>query len=180
MFTYIIDESVDLRLLDMNHAEELFQAINKSRLYLREWLPWVDGCQQVKHVQSFILDAKKQYCSNNGFQVGIWYHGQLVGVVGQHKIDWNHKKTSLGYWLAQTYQGKGLMTKACNAIIDYSFCELKLHRVEITCALENTKSRAIPQRLGFQQEGVLREVEWLNNRYVDHVLYGLLSRERVD
>lgn len=69
------------------------------------------------------------------------------------------------------------MTRACEALVNFSLRDLGLHRVEIRCAEENVKSRAIPERLGFVKEGFLREVEWLHDHYVDHVVYSKLSGE---
>ena len=69
------------------------------------------------------------------------------------------------------------MTRGCRALIAHGFTELDLHRVEIRCAVDNLKSRAIPERLGFRREGQLREVEWLYDHFVDHVVYGLLAGE---
>ena len=63
------------------------------------------------------------------------------------------------------------------AFVDYAFRELKLNRVEVRCAEENSKSRAIPERLGFVKEGIIREAEWIYDHYVDDVVYGILSRE---
>lgn len=89
----------------------------------------------------------------------------------------NNKSTSIGYWLAEDAQGSGIMTKSCEAYIDHAFRDLDLHRIEIRCAVANARSRAVPERLGFASEGLIREAEWLNDRFVDHVLYGLLSGE---
>jgi ribosomal-protein-serine acetyltransferase len=65
-------------------------------------------------------------------------------------------------------------------LVDYAFNELGLNRLEIRCATENTKSRAIPQRLGFKQEGTIRQAEWLYDHYVDLVVYGILASEWSD
>ena len=51
---------------------------------------------------------------------------------------------------------------------------MKLNKIEIRVATENVKSRALPERFGFKEEGVIRDAEWLYDRYVDHVVYGLL------
>ena len=83
----------------------------------------------------------------------------------------------IGYWIAQGFRGRGIVTDACRAVIDYAFLESKLNRVEIHCAAGNEKSCAIPQRLGFQLEGLLREAQLLNGEYQDIHVYGMLARD---
>ena len=83
----------------------------------------------------------------------------------------------MGYWLDKEAQGTGLMTRSCSALLEHAFAELDLNRVEIRCAVDNARSRAIPERLGFRLEGQLRQAEWLYDRFVDHAVYGLLARE---
>ena len=67
------------------------------------------------------------------------------------------------------------MTEACRELVDYGFSPLGLHRVEIRCAIGNQRSRAIPERLGFVNEGIARQGEWLYDRYVDLVVYSMLA-----
>jgi ribosomal-protein-serine acetyltransferase len=98
-------------------------------------------------------------------------------VVGLHRIDWANRRTSIGYWIAEAHEGKGLVTRACGGLLEYVFGELGLHHVEIACAPRNIRSCAIAERLGFQREGVLREREWLYDHFVDHVVYGMLASE---
>ncbi len=69
------------------------------------------------------------------------------------------------------------MTKACSALSSYAFDELELNRVEIRCATENKRSRAIPEKLRFTQEGIVRKAEWLYDHYVDLVVYGMLAEQ---
>ena len=69
------------------------------------------------------------------------------------------------------------MTKTVKALLQYAFETLKLHKVEIRVAEANHKSRAIPERLGFMQEGTIRVAEWLYDHYVNHVIYGMLVSE---
>ena len=86
--------------------------------------------------------------------------------------------TALGYWLGEEFQGRGLVTAACRRLVAHSFDVLRLHRVEIRCAVENHRSRAIPERLGFRLEGRFREAEWLYDHWVDHAVYALLTTDR--
>jgi ribosomal-protein-serine acetyltransferase len=69
------------------------------------------------------------------------------------------------------------MTKACKAFVNYAIRDLKLNRVEIRVAIENTKSRAIPERLGFVQEGRIRKAEWIYDHYLDQYIYGMLAED---
>jgi len=69
------------------------------------------------------------------------------------------------------------MTKTAGALTEYALNELKLNKVEIRAAVENQKSRNIPERLGFIQEGTIRRGEWLYDHYVDTVVYGMLREE---
>ena len=83
----------------------------------------------------------------------------------------------IGYWLGSKFQGKGIVTGACRLLTDHAFDEWKLNRVEIHCAPGNKKSCAIPKRLGFQLEGVLRKAQRLNGKYLDTNVYGMLARD---
>ena len=69
------------------------------------------------------------------------------------------------------------MTAACRTMTRHALGELKLNRVEIRCAVGNERSRAIPKRLGFSEEGRLRGVEWLYDHFEDHIVYSLLAGE---
>ena len=177
MFTYKIDEKTMLKMLDLRDSERLFDLTIGSKETLREWLPFIDYTRSVSDTRNFIASTMKQFGENNGFQAGIWYEGKIVGVIGFHKIDWNNKSTSIGYWLGNDYVGLGLMSKSVKAFVEYALNDLKLNRVEIRAAVDNKKSRAIPIRLGFTEEGCVRQAEWLYDHYVDHVVYGMLATE---
>lgn len=177
MFEFVVEDEVRLKPLEILHTEQLHTLTELNRSYLKQWLPWLEGTKSADDTKSFIQMTRNQFAANNGLQAGIWYQGKIAGVIGFHGLNWANKTTSIGYWLGERYQGKGLMTMSCKAFIEYAFAELKLNRVEIRCAEKNFKSRSIPERLGFAQEGILREAEWLYDRYVDHVVYGLLARK---
>ena len=177
MFSRRIRDGVDLKLLEERHAEAAFAVVDRNRAYLREWLPWVDPTTSPEDTRAFIKTTLQQFANNEGFAAGIWCDGEYIGTIGFHKVDWLNRKVELGYWLAEAFQGRGIITDACRAMIDYAFDEWKLNRVEIHCAPANTKSCAIPRRLGFQLEGTLREGQLLNGKGVDTCVFGMLARE---
>jgi len=164
-------------MLDLSDVDELFALTDRSRDTLREWLPFVDNVRSVKDTEHFVRNAMQQYVDNNGIQAGIYYEGKLAGVIGYHQVNWQHKWTSIGYWLGNDFVGKGLVTNSMKAFIDFAFDYLKLHRIEVRVAVGNIRSRTIPKVLGFNEEGRLRDAEWLYDHYVDQVVYGLTATE---
>jgi len=170
-------DNLELELMADGHAEELFELTDKNREYLRQWLPWLDSNKYLQNTIDFIKYNRKQYKENSSMQMCIRYDGELAGVIGFHKVDWLNHSTGIGYWLSRDRQGRGIMTASCECILDYAFGHLGLNRVEIRCATGNTRSRAIPERLGFREEGTFRQAEWLYDHYVDHVVYSMLKVE---
>lgn len=177
MFNYFIDEELMLKPLVLEHTRQMFALVQRSRIRLRQWLPWVDAVTEQTHIVSFVKNAIKQGADNGGFTAGLWIRGELAGIVGYHEIDWSNRSVGIGYWLGEGYEGKGYMTSACRVLVDYALLELELNRVEIRCATSNTPSRAIPERLGFVLEGIVRQAEKLPAGYVNHAVYGLLRSE---
>ena len=177
MFPIDAGGGIELHLINVEDAPELRLLIDGNRDYLREWLPWVDGSRTVEDVVDFIRRTQDQHDNNDGFGAVIRTGGTIAGVIGVHRIDWLNRSTSIGYWLDAGHQGRGIMTAACRAVLAHVFLKLALHRVEIRCGTGNHKSCAIPRRLGFRLEGVLREAEWVNDRFVDLNVFSLLAPE---
>ena len=177
MQTITISAGFRLTPLDLDDAADLFALTDANRGHLRAWLPWVDGVRRVEDTRSFIRTVEKQASRNDGAQFAVRVDGAIAGVIGHHRIDWRNRHTSLGYWLGSAYEGRGLVTTACRSLVAHAFDAARLNRVEIRCAAGNRRSCAVPQRLGFREEGVLREAEWLYDHFVDHVVYGMLASD---
>jgi len=177
MFQRDIRDGVYLKLLEDRHAAAIFAVVNRDRAYLRKWLPWVDLTARADDTLKFVKATLAQFANNEGLTAGIWQGKEYVGTVGTHKIDWLNRKVEIGYWLASKFQGRGIVTGACRLLTDHAFEEWKLNRVEIHCAPGNKKSCAIPKRLGFQLEGVLRKAQLVSGKYLDTNVYGMLARD---
>jgi ribosomal-protein-serine acetyltransferase len=177
MFKYQVNEDIYLTLIEHRHAEEFFQLMVKNRDYIGEWLSFVYKVNKVEDTIQFIESTLKKFSQNNGLNTCIWYKGEIAGTIGLHFIDWNNKKTEIGYWLGKEFSGKGIMTESCRALLHYVFDELKLNRVEIRAIKENTKSRAIPEKLGFKEEGILRQSAYNHGHPVNSIVYGIIRDE---
>jgi len=177
MFHLVIDSSIELGLLEARHDSLLCTLIERNREQLRCWLPWLDNSTTVSDSRAFIDQARERYVNREGLDAGVWYQNRLAGLVSFNYIDWASRKAGIGYWLSSDCQGHGVMTRSCTALIDHAFDELDLKRVEIRCSPRNDHSRALPIRLGFTHEGVIRQAEWLYDHFEDHEIYGLLASE---
>ena len=177
MFSFKVSEQIELRLIDRQHSAELFKLLDANRQHIRRWHPWVDLITSVVMVEKAVINWQQQYTNNRGFYAGIWFQGHFCGIINHLNVDWPNRSTALAYWLDAAHQGQGIMIACCRAMIAHCFDTWRLNRILIECAAENTRSRAIPERLGFKLEGIVRQVEWVHDRYVDHVMYGLLRAD---
>jgi ribosomal-protein-serine acetyltransferase len=176
-FPLKVAEGITLELVKVEDAEEMFKVVDENRNHLQEWLPWVSGIKTIEDERKALEKNVQDFRDSKELNLTIRDNGNIIGRIGVHYIHWEDKRTEIGYWLAESVEGKGIMTKACKTLLDYLFGSLKLHRIEILCSTENERSFAIPERLGFTCEGTLKEFSFLNGRYVDLKVYRLLDYE---
>lgn len=178
MFKVKLSDDLSINLLTQKYAKVLVEALLENQNSLKEWLIWAENVPTVEDYQKSIIPMWLQkFADNNGFETGIFYKGEFVGMLGLHYIDWTNQTTEIGYWLSEHVQGKGIMTRAVEGLVSYCYDELNLNRVIIRAAVENKKSRAIPERLDFKLEGILREAQQIRDSYYDLAIYSMLKKE---
>jgi ribosomal-protein-alanine N-acetyltransferase len=82
---------------------------------------------------------------------------------------------TLGYWIGQSFAGRGLATAAVRALVGYAFDDLNLHRVEAACVPTNRASRRVLEKSGFELEGQARAYLKINGAWADHLLFGCVN-----
>jgi ribosomal-protein-serine acetyltransferase len=172
-----IDNNIRLELVDEKHSQSIFDLVSENKSYLRPWLHWVDNMQTVAFIQNFIKGSSQRNKDGIEYAFVIIRNDKVVGRIGVYKIDNQNKIEEIGYWVGQNLQGKGIVTKSCNRLIDFCFKSLNLNRIEIKCGTENTKSQTIPSRLHFAKEGVLRQAELVNGKFIDLYMYSLCKND---
>lgn len=177
MFSYRIDENLKLMLPQPRHAEEITAVVRENLEQLKLWMPWATDDYSIESARDFIQRNLAEFAENGSFSTGVVWDDKFIGTVGFHHLDLTNKSIQMGYWLDKKAQGKGFVTKCCRLLIDYAFDDLVLNRVQINCNIENAKSRAIPERLGFQLEGIHRQVEWLHDSFRDWAVYAMLAED---
>ncbi|HEY1855612.1 MAG TPA: GNAT family protein [Solirubrobacterales bacterium] len=171
-----VDERLFLRPVAAGDGEPIYALIAADRERLARWLPWA-AAQTLAGTRDFLDRSRDQQARGDGFQAALVRDGEIAGVAGYHAIDHLNRATSIGYWLASPHEGEGVMSAAVRALVDHAFGAWSLNRVTIEAAVGNRRSRAIPERLGFTEEGVMREAELIGDRYLDGVLYSVLASE---
>jgi ribosomal-protein-serine acetyltransferase len=177
MLSHRIDGETELRLIEPRDAEALNALVERNLEHIREWSPWLKRERSVENSREFIRRNLARMAADDGYALAIWHRGEMAGQIEYNYVDWQNRKTELGYWLGASFQGRGLVTKSCRALVAHAFGGLGLNRVEMRCAVENRRSRAVPERLGFRQEGVLLQAEWIHDHFHDLVVYAMLAAE---
>jgi ribosomal-protein-serine acetyltransferase len=172
-----IDADTQLRAARLEDADELLVLIRNNRERLAEWLPWAVSGYSLEDTNAFLRTQIAEMRESASLTMTILHRDAICGAIGLHKIDWRNKSSSIGYWIDEAHQGKGIVTSACRAILSEAFDILGLHRIEIRCATWNHRSSAIPKRLEFTEEGILRDAEWVYDHWVDLRVFSMLAHD---
>jgi ribosomal-protein-serine acetyltransferase len=177
-FTHRIDDSLELRLLAPNDADDFHRLVMENRAHLAPWFWWVpsyDGAPA--EAAAFVEQAIRTLADGTAVTVAIVADGEWVGMMGVGSINARNGDGELWYWLAHAAEGRGVTTRAAAAVLDHVFEEMGLHRVHLRCDVRNARSRALAERLGFRREGTMQECVVVNDERRDQHLYAILARE---
>lgn len=172
-----LGDGITLHATTLADAEEAYAAIDADRERLGEWLPWVEVTTSVDVELEFLTQVLvPANTDGTGLHTTIRIDGEFAGLAGL-RIFAPRRATEVGYWLAGSALGRGVMLRAVAHLVDLSFGPLDQHRFELLAATGNARSRAVAERLGMVFEGVRREGEELATGYVDLAMYALLPAE---
>lgn len=174
MFTRKLTDSIEIRFSIPQFAEELFTLTDCNRVFLKQWLPWLDAIQTVDDTRSFLTTQVEQFSRGESLHVTIFHNGTIAGVAGFNSLDKANGIGYIGYWLGEEFTGKGIMTNVVRDLIKLGVEFYDLQKIDIRCASGNLRSRAIPERLGFSHEGTLRRAERVYSEWKDHEVYAIL------
>ena len=170
-----IDENINLELINESHSQAIFEMVDNNRTHLRKWLPFVDKMQSIEFAENFVKGTMQRNLDGNEYAFVITENGINVGRICVYKIDLQNKTGEIGYWVIESKQGKGIITKSCKTIINFCFEELSLNRIEIKCGTHNLRSSKIPKKFNFTFEGMMRQSEFHYDKFIDLNLYSLLK-----
>jgi len=162
-----------LRFIEIDDTEALFR-IFSDREALRYWStgPWLHPAQARDNVEQTL----KGYLEGETLRFGIVLSAteELIGTATLYHFDRKNHRCDIGYMLARSQWGHGYMPEALDALIEYGFRKLELHRIEADIHPDNTASQRILERLHFRREGHLRQRWFVHGEISDSIIYGLL------
>ena len=120
---------------------------------------------------------EKSYTDGTG---GSWkivdkITGEKIGVVAYYYHKPEHKKAEVGFWLFPKFWNKGIVTETLKAVIEYCHREKDIHRLEAFVEEGNVASRKVLEKVGFVYEGTMKECEIKNGKFINVLIYGLIS-----
>jgi ribosomal-protein-serine acetyltransferase len=165
--------------IDASDGPEIWHAVSGSRASLQRWLPWVqfhtDPAASTRFAEACAADWDHGRALR--FVIRERAHRAFSGIVGLESCVQLHRSCELGYWLRREATGRGLMTEASRAALDFAFQQMGAHRVRVAAATDNHASLAVIGRLGFRFEGIARQAEWCDGRWLDHAVFALLATD---
>lgn len=167
LFEELQGARVVIRPYQQSDAQALFEAVAESRDHLRPWQPWIAGAHQsIEESRDLVGRWMAQWVRREKLIVGIWdrFTGQYLGSCGLHPKNWESGYFEIRYWLRATATGRGCMTEAVKLLTDYALTHLRASRLEIRCEERNQRSAAVARRVGFVQEGRLRNMPVTHDR----------------
>lgn len=166
-----------LRAPRRGDAGPLHEAIEETLDQLVPYLPWARPGHTRTETRRYLRAARAAWARRSAFEFMIEEPsgGVILGVTSLHRIDWARRCAGIGYWVRRSRFGRGLATEATDAVVAHAFGTLMLHRVEALVALANKPSQRVVEKLGFTREGIARDAEFIDGRFLDHVQYSLLE-----
>ncbi|WP_257348486.1 GNAT family N-acetyltransferase [Pseudalkalibacillus decolorationis] len=173
-------DRLHIRMPHSGDGEAVYNAIQASLNELKPWMPFAHLEQTMEDVEVNIRNSHIKFLKREDLRLLVFLKdtGEFVASSGLHRMDWEVPKFEIGYWMDTRYSGKGYMTEAVQGITDFAFTELNARRLEIRCDPKNKRSCAVPERLGFILEGVLRndDISLVNNELTDTCIYALIKQ----
>ncbi|MGE6256773.1 GNAT family N-acetyltransferase [Heyndrickxia sporothermodurans] len=154
----IVTERLYLRMPMFGDGKVVNQAIQASINELQQWLPFAQSTPTEEETEINIREAHLKFLKREDLRYLIFHaeSNEFIGSTGLHNIVWDIPKCEIGYWIHTKFSGNGYMMEAIEGLTMMALNDLNCRRIEIRCESTNDKSRAIPEKLGYQLEGILR------------------------
>lgn len=177
MFSVPLPDHAQLRPLEVWHADQFAAHLDRAREHIRPWVGAGFVTDDLDGARATLTRYAQRQAADGARICGIWHAGTLVGGVMFVQLDATLGDCELGCWLEPAAEGRGLITAACEVLLDWAFTDRGLHRAEWHCRADNQRSAAVAQRLGMTLEGVRRAAWPYRGARHDKQLWAVLATE---
>ena len=158
----------------------IHDAVNASIIDLQQWLPWASREYSRAVSQQFVRDSMSAWNEGRAYDFSVRRVEEPQRHIGNVSI-WHTSRQNavaeVGYWVRSDETRRGVCTEAVAQVLQIGFEDLGLHRITLRIAVGNRASERVAEKLGFLQEGTLRDDVKIGTRWVDHTIWGLLAGE---
>jgi ribosomal-protein-serine acetyltransferase len=155
-------------------AAEYFAVVDRNLARLARWEPWASTQQTVSSVRLFLAWQAQAFTSGTALPFVIRLDGAIVGSCTA-RIDATDGNAEIGYWIDSEVEGAGVAAESITALVADVFARGDIGRIQARTAVDNTRSRALLERLGFEFEGIQRSAQRFADRRVDMAVYARIA-----
>ncbi len=176
-FSLYVDQEIKLVSPQPEMASTLLDLIEANRAFLDQHITFAQNKRELKDVHAFLKEISSFNYGGQKFNLLILYKNELAGIIGFHRINPMDARAEIGYWLGESFQSLGIMSRAMPVFLQYGFEARGINRVDLLTLPIHARSIALAERAGFTQEGVLREYYFMHDRFYDAHIFSCLKRE---
>lgn len=174
-------ERLTLRAPRIGDGSIVNKAIRESINELKLWLPFAQTTPTMEETELNLREASARFFNRESMRYLIFRKecNEFIGVTSFEGVSWDIPKTQIGYWINTKYNGNGYMKEAVEALTNLGLNKIQFNRIEIRCESTNIKSRAIPEKLGFELEGILKNEDLSadGSKLTDTCIYAKVQTE---
>jgi len=164
-----------LRKFEKNDADSIVKYINDYEIHRNT--ATIPFPYTPKDARQFLKDSELHWKAGTAYRFSIVMNNEVIGCCSLDNVSKKDSTAELGYWLGKPFWGKKIMTRAAQAVIQFGFTQIQLHRISVSHIEGNIASQKIIEKLGFKYEGTQREDSYREGKWFDSKCYGLLEEE---
>jgi ribosomal-protein-serine acetyltransferase len=166
---------IAIRLYQHGDAEQMHAAALESVTEVYPWMAWCHEHYSLHEARRWVALQEELAKQGVAYEFAILGEGsRFLGGCGINQISTANRFANLGYWVRSSAMGRGVAPAAVRLVTDYAFRETDLIRLEIVCAVRNSRSQRVAEKVGAVREGVLRSRLLLPTGPSDAVMYSLI------
>jgi ribosomal-protein-serine acetyltransferase len=169
---------IRIRPYQPDDVERLYEAARESIPAMQPWMPWCHAGYTIEDARAWVEMRPQEWGAGNEYSFVIEdAGGHFLGGCGLNQINPLHRSANLGYWLRLSARRKGITTRAVRLLVDWTFRETDIDRIEIVAAVGNFASQRVAEKVGATREGIRRQGLLLNRHRHDAVVFSILRSD---